>query len=46
MIALLIALALVTGLCVCLQGVTNGMLAARTGLFAAMFLAEYRTSRG
>jgi len=38
MSALLIAVALVTGLCVCLQGVTNGMLAARTSLFAAMFL--------
>jgi transporter family-2 protein len=38
MLALLILLALVTGLCVCLQGVTNGALAARTSLFAAVFL--------
>ncbi|MEW6270698.1 MAG: DMT family transporter [Thermodesulfobacteriota bacterium] len=38
MIVLLIALALVTGICVCLQGVTNGALAARTSLFAAVFL--------
>ena len=38
MIVLLIVLALVTGLCVCLQGVTNGALAARTSLFSAVFL--------
>lgn len=38
MILVLILLALVTGLCVCLQGVTNGALAARTSLFATVFL--------
>lgn len=38
MIVLLIGLALVTGLCVCLQGVTNGALALRTGLASAVFL--------
>ncbi len=38
MLPVLIFLALVTGLCVCLQGVTNGALAARTSLSAAVFL--------
>jgi len=38
MLPVLILLALVTGLCVCLQGVSNGALAARTSLFAAVFL--------
>lgn len=38
MIVVLVVLALVTGVCVCLQGVTNGALAARTSLFAAVFL--------
>ncbi|HEY8515436.1 MAG TPA: DMT family transporter [Candidatus Binatia bacterium] len=38
MILVLIVLALVAGVCVCLQGVTNGALAARTSLFAAVFL--------
>jgi transporter family-2 protein len=38
MILGLVVLALFTGLCVCLQGVTNGALAARTSLFAAVFL--------
>jgi transporter family-2 protein len=38
MIVVLILLALVTGVCVCLQGVTNGALAARTSLPAAVFL--------
>ncbi len=38
MIVALVVLALVTGVCVCLQGVTNGALAARTSLFSAVFL--------
>jgi transporter family-2 protein len=38
MIVVLVVLALVTGACVCLQGVTNGLLAARTSLFATVFL--------
>jgi transporter family-2 protein len=38
MIVALVFLALVTGVCVCLQGVTNGALAARTSLFSAVFL--------
>ena len=38
MIVPLIALAFLTGICVCLQGVTNGALAVRTSLFAAVFL--------
>lgn len=38
MLPVLIFLALLTGFCVCLQGVTNGALAARTSLSAAVFL--------
>lgn len=38
MIVALVVMALVTGVCVCLQGVTNGALAARTSLFSAVFL--------
>jgi transporter family-2 protein len=38
MTAILVLLAFVTGACVCLQGATNGLLAARTSLPAAIFL--------